>query len=230
MQYQDYLTFDDILTLPVEDIREKHEGYKLQRLLKRSIDVAFALVIIALVCSWLLPIVALLIKLDSKGDVFFRQARVGLNNDVFECWKFRTMFSNANANSYQATEKDDLRITKLGAFLRRTNIDELPQIINLLLGDMTLVGPRPQPIPFYNKYKEFVEDIDLRHVVKPGITGLAQIKGLRGDSPDEEENRRRIWKRFECDIWYIENWSLLLDIKIVFKTFVIVIKGDDNAY
>lgn len=230
MQFDNYLTLEDILTTPIEEIRDKHEVYGLERLAKRTIDIVFSLLVVTLIFSWLLPIIALIIKLDSKGPVFFMQPRIGLGNKVFDCWKLRTMFTDSDASSYRATEKQDSRVTKFGAFLRRTNLDELPQIINILLGDMSLIGPRPQPIPFYHEYKKFVEDLDLRHVVKPGLTGWAQVKGLRGDSPDEHENRRRIWKRFESDVWYIENWSLALDIKILFMTAWIVIKGDDNAY
>jgi putative colanic acid biosysnthesis UDP-glucose lipid carrier transferase len=230
MQQENYLTLGDTLISPIEDIREKHEGYSLERIAKRGIDIMFALTVIILLFSWILPIVALIIKLTSKGPVFFLQSRIGLNNEIFQCWKLRTMYIDSDANSFKATEKEDSRITSVGGFLRRLNLDELPQIINILLGDMTLVGPRPQPIPFYHKYKEFIEDLDLRHVVKPGITGYAQIRGLRGDSADENENKMRIWKRFECDMWYIENWSLRLDIEIIVKTFLIVLKGDDNAY
>ena len=230
MQFENYLVLEDILTIPIEEVRSKHETYGLERLLKRSIDVIFSLSIIIFITSWLFPIIAILSKLDSKGSVFFFQERIGLNNKIFLCWKLRTMYENSDSLGFKATERKDSRVTKLGAFLRKTNLDELPQIINVLLGDMSLVGPRPQAIPFYEEYKEYVEDIDLRHVVKPGLTGYAQIKGLRGDSPDENENKKRIWKRFECDIWYIENWSLTLDIKILFSTVLVVINGDKNAY
>jgi lipopolysaccharide/colanic/teichoic acid biosynthesis glycosyltransferase len=230
MQHENYLNLGDILVSPIEDIKEKHEGYSLERVAKRGIDIVFALTVIVLLLSWILPIVALMIKLTSKGSVFFLQPRIGLNNEIFQCWKLRTMSESSDTNNFKATEKQDSRVTAIGGILRKLNIDELPQIINILLGDMTLVGPRPQAIPFYHKYKEFIEDLDLRHVVKPGITGYAQIKGLRGDSADENENKMRIWKRFECDMWYIENWSLRLDIEIIFKTFFIVLKGDDNAY
>jgi len=230
MQYQNYLVFEKKITLPIEELKKRHNGYNLGIVLKRSIDLFFALGLIFLICSWLFPIIGLLIKLDSKGPIFFRQPRVGLNNGIFDCWKLRTMYIDSDANRYQATEKEDLRVTKVGIFLRRTNLDELPQIINLLLGDMALVGPRPQSIPFYNNYKEIVEELDLRHVVKPGITGWAQVKGLRGDSADEQENRNRIWKRFDCDMWYIENWSIALDLTIIYKTLLIVIRGDKNAF
>lgn len=230
MQFNNYLTLEDILTIPVEEVRSKHETYGLERFLKRSLDVIFSLFVIIFITSWLFPIIAIFSKIDSKGPVFFFQSRIGLNNKIFLCWKLRTMYENSDALGFKATERQDSRVTKLGAFLRKTNLDELPQIINVLLGDMSLVGPRPQPIPFYEEYKRYIEDIDLRHVVKPGLTGYAQIKGLRGDSPDENENRKRIWKRFECDIWYIQNWSLAMDIKILFSTVWIVIIGDDNAY
>lgn len=230
MQFDNYLTLEDILTIPVEEVRSKHETYGLERFLKRSLDVIFSLLVIIFITSWLFPIIAIFSKIDSKGPVFFFQSRIGLNNKIFLCWKLRTMYENSDALGFKATERQDSRVTRFGAFLRKTNLDELPQIINVLLGDMSLVGPRPQPIPFYEEYKRYIEDIDLRHVVKPGLTGYAQIKGLRGDSPDENENRKRIWKRFECDIWYIENWSLAMDIKILFSTVWIVIIGDDNAY
>jgi len=230
MQFDNYLTLEDILTIPVEEVRSKHETYGLERFLKRSLDVTFSLFVIIFIASWLFPIIAILSKLDSKGSVFFFQPRIGLNNKTFLCWKLRTMHVNSDTLGFKAIERQDSRVTKFGAFLRKKNLDELPQIINVLLGDMTLVGPRPQAIPFYEEYKEYIQDIDLRHVVKPGLTGYSQVKGLRGDSADENENRKRIWKRFECDIWYIENWSLALDIKILFSTFLMVFNGDENAY
>jgi putative colanic acid biosynthesis UDP-glucose lipid carrier transferase len=229
MQVKNFMTIDSVISSSIENVSYTNGRYEFQKKIKRTIDIVFALSVIIFVCSWLIPIVALLIKINSKGPVFFLQERIGLNNAIFQCWKLRTMYSDSHV-SFKATEKKDSRVTFIGGILRKLNIDELPQVINVLLGDMTLVGPRPQAIPFYIEYKEFIEDLDLRHVVKPGITGWAQIKGLRGDSPDENENRRRIWQRFECDMWYIDNWNLKLDIQIIFKTVLIMIKGDSNAY
>jgi putative colanic acid biosynthesis UDP-glucose lipid carrier transferase len=137
---------------------------------------------------------------------------------------------SSSAKEYRATVKDDPRITKLGKILRKTNLDELPQFINVLKGDMSIVGPRPHAISFNNKYSEYVEEIRLRHLVKPGITGWAQINGLRGDVSNEEENKKRTQKRIEYDLWYIENWSMGLDIQIIMLTVWRMLKGDPNAY
>jgi putative colanic acid biosynthesis UDP-glucose lipid carrier transferase len=230
MQFENYLMVEDVLIMPIEKAEYNRRAFSGQRFFKRIIDILFSLSVVILIFSWLFPIIGLLIKMDSKGPIFFLQPRVGLKNKIFKCWKFRTMFIDSDSSRFKATERQDSRITKIGTFLRKTNLDELPQIINILLGDMSLVGPRPQAVPFYLEYKEFIQDLDLRHQVKPGLTGWAQIKGLRGDSPDENENRLRIWQRFECDVWYIQNWNLKLDIKILFSTFWIVINGDENAY
>ena len=229
MQFDNYLALEDTLTMPIEDIISKHKTYKLQRFTKRLIDVCVSFLVIVFILSWVIPLFAIISKLDSKGSIFFLQPRIGIGNRIFLCWKLRTMYQDSDTQSFKATELKDNRVTKLGSFLRKTNIDELPQIVNVFLGDMTLVGPRPQAIPFHQEYKGYIKDIDLRHVVKPGITGYAQIRGLRGDSTNIEENKRRICKRFECDMWYIENWSLMLDLEILIKTLFLIIKGDDNA-
>ena len=131
---------------------------------------------------------------------------------------------------YQPTEQNDSRITSFGKFLRKSNLDELPQIFNVLLGDMSIVGPRPHAVIYDEVYKEFIEELRLRNLVKPGITGWAQVHGLRGDIVDMEENKKRIKKRIEYDIWYIENWSVNLDIQIMFITFWQMIKGDTKGF
>ena len=215
---------------PLVTVRSEPLEYMHWRLLKRALDFTLSLLATVFVLTWLLPIIALLIKLDSKGDVFFFQPRLGLNNKVFKCFKFRTMYVDIDNSKFKATGRQDSRVTKIGAFLRKTNLDEVPQVLNVLFGDMSLVGPRPQAVPFYEEYKVFIENLNLRHNVKPGVTGWAQVNGLRGDLTDPVENKKRIIKRFECDLWYIENWSFLLDLKIIFLTAWVFIKGDDNAY
>lgn len=193
--------------------------------IKRVFDLFFSVTFLILIGSWLLPIIALFIVLDSKGPVFFIQFRSGLNNKPFYCFKFRTMKVNKEADSIQAS-KDDPRITKLGAFLRRTSIDELPQFINVFFGNMSVVGPRPHMLKHTEKYAKLIDTFMGRHYIKPGITGLAQCMGYRGETKDlaDMENRVRL------DRYYIENWSFWLDIKIIFLTVVSLIRGSDKAF
>ena len=175
--------------------------------------------------SWLTPIIAILIKLESKGPVFFKQSRNGFNYKEFDCYKFRSMTPNKNANKFQVT-RGDHRITRVGKFIRKTSIDELPQFYNVLFGDMSVVGPRPHMVSHTDMYAKKIDKFMVRHFVKPGITGLAQISGFRG----EVETDKDIIGRVKYDIFYIENWSLLLDLKISFQTLLNALKGEDKAY
>ncbi|RTL48162.1 MAG: undecaprenyl-phosphate glucose phosphotransferase, partial [Sphingobacteriales bacterium] len=193
-------------------------------------DVFFTSLLFVFVFSWLFPIIILLIKLSSKGPVFFKQERIGLNGVVFKCYKFRSMYTNVRNDVFMPALKDDCRFTKIGKFLRKTNLDELPQAINVLIGDMSLVGPRPHPIPFHNEYATYVDNIDLRHLVKPGITGLAQINGYRGDVLDKAENKKRTAKRIAYDLKYIQNWSFQLDLKIIYTTVSQMINNQTNGH
>jgi len=192
---------------------------------KRVFDLAFSLAINLLVLSWLIPMIALLIKLDSKGPIFFVQKRNGRMNVPFGCIKFRTMIVNQEANSKQATKNDD-RITRMGKFLRKSSLDEFPQFINVLLGDMSIIGPRPHPIKLNEEFASRITNIMSRHYVKPGITGLAQCMGYRGETKNlaDMENRVRL------DRYYIENWTFWLDIKIIFLTVVSLLRGSEKAY
>ena len=194
-------------------------------LFKRSFDILFSLFIILFVFSWLYPILALLIKLESRGPVFFIQLRTGRNNTHFKCYKFRSMRVNNEADKKQATLNDH-RITRIGAFMRKTSLDELPQFFNVLLGNMSIVGPRPHMISHTEEYSQLTEKYTSRHLLRPGITGWAQVLGLRG----EVKNAEAILKRVEADVWYLKNWSFQLDLKIIFLTFLITLKGDKNAY
>lgn len=210
---------------PIITVREEPLEQLHWRLLKRAFDLLFSLLFALLIVPWFFPAVIIAIKLSSKGPAFYNQKRVGKDNKIFTCFKFRTMYLESDKKGFTPTEKDDQRITPIGRLLRKTNIDELPQIINVLLGDMSFVGPRPHALAYNDTYKEFVEEIKLRHLVKPGITGWAQVHGLRGDAVDERENKVRIRKRIAFDIWYIENWSLLLDIQIILLTVWQMITG-----
>lgn len=197
----------------------------LSKFIKRLFDIIFSLFTIIFVFSWLCPILAILIRLESKGPVFFVQLRTGKNNEHFKCYKFRSMRVNNDADKRQAT-RDDQRITKIGALLRKTSLDELPQFFNVLIGNMSIVGPRPHMISHTEKYSQLTDKFKVRHSLKPGITGWAQISGLRG----EVNNTEAMLKRVDADVWYMKNWSFLLDIKIIFLTFWITLKGDKNAY
>ncbi len=216
----DYVNEVPILSLvsePLEDF-----GVKIK---KRIFDIVFSIAVAVFLLSWLIPIIAVLIKLDSKGPVFFLQDRSGLNNKSFKCIKFRSLAMNKEANSKQVT-RGDKRITKLGKFLRKSSIDELPQFFNVLKGDMSVVGPRPHMLKHTEEYSSIIMKYMIRHYQKPGVTGHAQVNGFRGEIKHEDQ----LIKRIEYDVWYVENWSIWLDLKIVIQTVLVTLKGDDNAF
>lgn len=204
-------------TEPLENMNNK--------VFKRLFDICFSLFVLVFLMSWLVPVLAILIKLGSKGPVFFKQLRSGKDNDPFWCWKFRSMRLNSDSDSKQA-RKDDSRITPLGAFMRKTSLDELPQFFNVLLGDMSVVGPRPHMIQHTTEYSELIDEFMVRHLVLPGITGWAQVSGYRGETVEEGSMEARV----AADIWYLENWSMFLDLKIAFLTVWQVLGGHKNAY
>ena len=199
--------------------------YYSNTIIKRSFDILFSLLVLIFIATWLFPIIALLIKLDSKGSVFFKQKRYGFHDEVFECLKFRTMIENEESTT-KTTSQNDSRITKIGRFLRKTSLDEMPQFINVLRGDMSVVGPRPHMLLIDEFYKAKIGRYSVRSLVKPGITGLAQVSGLRGDTGEMEIEMK---KRILADSFYVKNWSLTLDIVIILKTILLVIKGDQKA-
>ncbi len=188
--------------------------------LKRTFDIIFSLIIIIGICTWLFPILYILIKMDSKGSVFFLQKRYGFHDQVFKCIKFRTMY--VNSDSLPTNQ----RITKIGRFLRKTSLDEMPQFFNVLKGDMSVVGPRPHMLLVDDFYKLKIGRYSVRSLVKPGVTGLAQVNGLRGDSGNMDI---KMQKRILADAFYVKNWSFSLDFVIILKTVFLVIGGDKNA-
>jgi len=183
------------------------------RFFKRIFDVFFSSMVILFIISWLFPIISLLIKLSSKGPVFFSQKRTGINNKTFTCLKFRSMQMNNECDEKQASVNDH-RITAIGRFLRKTNIDEFPQFFNVLIGQMSIVGPRPHMLKHTEQYSELIEYYRVRHYVKPGITGWAQVNGYRG----ETDKLWKMEKRVEFDMSYLENWTFWWDLKIVLLT------------
>jgi putative colanic acid biosynthesis UDP-glucose lipid carrier transferase len=215
--YSDYITVISQRTISLDE--------SLHKIIKRIFDIVFSILIIVGLLSWLTPILAIIIKMDSRGSVFFVQKRNGLNNREFNCFKFRSMEINELADIEQVS-KNDPRITRVGKFIRKTSIDELPQFFNVLWGDMSVVGPRPHMVSHTNMYAERIDKFMVRHFIKPGITGLAQTKGFRG----EVESDTDIINRVRYDIFYIEKWSLLLDLKIIFNTIFNTLKGDKKAY
>jgi putative colanic acid biosynthesis UDP-glucose lipid carrier transferase len=193
--------------------------------LKRTLDLAVTFGLLIFVMSWLFPLIVLGVKLSSRGSVLFKQRRHGKGNMVFECYKFRTMRVNGDSDLKAATKKDP-RVTRFGRFLRKTSLDELPQLINVLKGEMSLVGPRPHAVPMGNQFAKEVDNYSFRHVVKPGITGLAQCRGYRG----EVECFYDIYGRVKLDHFYVKNWSFLLDVKILFWTGYTVLFRREKAY
>jgi exopolysaccharide biosynthesis polyprenyl glycosylphosphotransferase len=200
------------------------------RLVKRAFDLTFSLIVTFLILSWLYPLILIISMIFDKGPIFFLQDRLGTKNEKFKCIKFRTMnYEKVQVDEFKPVVDNDPRITKVGKFLRKYNLDELPQFINVLLGDMSVVGPRPHAISYNNFYSKIVDEIRLRQNVKPGITGWAQIHGLRGDVTDEEENQKRTKQRIDYDVWYIENWSFGLDIQIILLTVWQMIVGKSRG-
>jgi putative colanic acid biosynthesis UDP-glucose lipid carrier transferase len=214
--------YGDFFVINVNDIPLDHP---LNSFAKRVFDLAFASFVTVFILSWLIPLVGILIKLESRGPVFFIQKRNGLNNKVFDCLKFRSMTPNDYADSQQAT-KDDPRVTRIGAFLRNSSLDEMPQFLNVLMGSMSIVGPRPHTLPMNDTFRTQIERYNSRHKIKPGITGLAQVRGYRG----EIENSFQIRSRVRLDYFYINNWSFLLDLEIMVKTVYELLFNRENAY
>ena len=211
--------------LPILSLRKIPTDEPFNKFIKRAFDIVLSLFVIVFILSWLTPILGLFIKLESKGPVFFKQKRNGLDYKEFNCYKYRSMRPSLTADLYQAT-KGDTRVTKVGRVIRKTSMDELPQFINVLKGDMSVVGPRPHMVSHTHMYAEKIDKFMVRHFVKPGITGLAQVSGYRG----EVETDSDIINRVKHDIFYLENWSLIMDIKIVFQTIYNAIRGEEKAY
>jgi putative colanic acid biosynthesis UDP-glucose lipid carrier transferase len=224
------LHVDSLGNLSVITLRSLPLDYLDNKFYKRIFDIVFSILGIVLLFSWLFPIISLIIKLSSKGPILFKQDRWGLNNKVITCLKFRTMMAGSrdvdDSGNYMQAQKNDPRVTRIGKFLRKTNLDELPQLFNVLLGSMSLIGPRPHPVPLNITSKDSVEKYMMRHWVKPGITGWAQVHGYRGETKD----RFLMKKRVKYDLWYIEHWTFWLDLQIIVQTLVNMIKGEKNAY
>ena len=212
-------------SIPLLTLRREPLQAFYNRALKRAFDIVFSLGILCTIFPFLYIIVGFLIKRSSPGPIFFKQKRTGLYGRDFECYKFRTMRVNAEADTLQAV-KDDPRKTKIGDFLRRTNLDEFPQFINVLKGDMSVVGPRPHMLKHTEQYSALIDKYMVRHLVKPGVTGWAQVTGYRGETKTLEQMEGRV-KR---DVWYIENWSFFLDLKIIVVTLLNMCRGEKNAY
>lgn len=212
-------------SVPCLSLHDEPLSWAGNRIVKRAFDIVFSLLFL---CTLFIPIflvVATVTKITMPGPVFFRQKRTGLNGKEFTCLKFRSMKVNSEADSLQAT-RDDARITRWGEILRHTSIDELPQFINVLFGQMSVVGPRPHMVKHTEEYSHLIDKYMVRHYIKPGITGWSQVTGYRGETKTLEQMEGRI----RGDIWYIEHWSFWLDIYIIAKTVVNVFKGDEEAY
>lgn len=216
---------DFLKEIPVMMLRKEPLEDFDNRLKKRIFDLVISSCVLFFVLSWLIPLIAILIKLESKGPVFFTQPRTGKDKKTFLCLKFRSMRVNKSANFQQATFNDE-RITRIGRFLRKTSLDEFPQFLNVLNGQMSIVGPRPHMLKHTDEYARMIGSYMVRQFLKPGITGWAQINGFRG----ETKTLLQMQKRVEYDLWYMENWSTYLDLKIVFLTAYIMIRGDKHAF
>ena len=209
---------------PVLSLQKTQLHEPIIKAIKRTFDIIFSLLVVILLLSWLIPILAILIKLESKGPVFFKQGRPGLDEEEFNCFKFRSM--QLNGSTEKEASKNDPRVTKIGKFMRKTSIDELPQFFNVLFGEMSVVGPRPHLWSQNKAYANRIKKYMVRHYVKPGITGLAQVKGFRGEIETEEDMVNRI----KLDVFYIENWSMVLDVKIIAQTLINIFNGEEKAY
>ncbi|MCQ2230661.1 MAG: undecaprenyl-phosphate glucose phosphotransferase [Paludibacteraceae bacterium] len=212
-------------SIPIISLREEPLKKGFNKFIKRTFDIIVSLLFSICIFPILFIVLGSIIKLTSKGPIFFKQKRTGENGKDFTCLKFRTMTVNEDADKKQAT-KGDARITKIGAFMRRTNLDEMPQFLNVLIGDMSIVGPRPHMLKHTEEYSHLIDKYMVRHFAKPGITGWAQVTGFRGETKDLSEMEGRI----KQDVWYIENWTFWLDLKIIIKTVTNMIRGEEKAY
>ena len=213
-------------SVPVSKLRNEPLDNRWSRMAKRAFDIVFSACVIVFVFSWLFPILAIAVKFSSKGPVFFKQTRLGEGKKKFGCYKFRSMRMNKEADMKQAT-KNDPRVTKVGSFLRKSNLDEMPQFFNVLLGQMSVVGPRPHPLRLNDQFRDIIDKYMVRHFVRPGITGWAQVNGFRGETRTPELMEKRV----DLDVWYLENWSFMLDMKIVVKTVTNMVGGrEERAY
>lgn len=217
--------FNMIGSVPYLSLWEDPLSQTGNKMLKRAFDIVFSLLFLCTIFPFILIIVTIITKLTMPGPVFFKQKRNGLNDKEFYCYKFRSMKVNAQADTLQAT-KDDPRKTRWGNIMRKTNIDELPQFINVLKGDMSIVGPRPHMLKHTEEYSKLINKYMVRHFVKPGITGWSQVTGYRGETKELKDMEGRV----RGDIWYIEHWSFGLDLFIIYKTVANAIHGEKNAY
>ncbi|GAB3174917.1 undecaprenyl-phosphate glucose phosphotransferase [Telluribacter humicola] len=211
--------------LPILTLRNEPLQSAVNQFIKRVFDILFSLFVMVFILSWLIPILSILIYLESPGPIFFSQLRSGKDNKPFWCYKFRSMTINKEMEAVQAT-KNDKRVTRIGRIIRKTSLDEFPQFYNVLRGDMSIVGPRPHMLKHNDDFQAMEDQYMIRHYLKPGITGWAQINGYRGEITELSH----IKKRVEYDLWYLEHWSIVLDLEIIFLTAYNVIKGEKNAY
>jgi len=219
------LDLESIESVPVMAVRAEPLQYAHNRFFKRAFDLLFSALFLVTVFPVLYLILGILIKMSSRGPIIFKQKRTGIYGKEFYCYKFRSMRPNVVADEKQA-ERDDPRITRLGNFLRRSNLDEVPQFFNVLKGDMSVVGPRPHMLKHTELYSSIIDKYMVRHLVKPGITGWAQVNGFRGETRTTDQMESRV----RYDVWYLENWTFLLDLKIVFVTVVNMFRGEKNAF
>lgn len=219
------MAFSTVEGMPVVARREEPLSIPGNKFAKRIFDIFVSSLFLLTVFPWVYIIIGIIIKIKSPGPIFFKQDRTGLDGKIFKCYKFRTMKVNDDADKVQATE-DDPRKYPFGDFMRRTNIDELPQFINVFRGEMSVVGPRPHMLRHTEEYSRIINKFMVRHLAKPGITGLAQVSGFRGETRYIEQMEGRV----KLDIEYIENWTMLLDIKIIAKTVINMLGKEENAY
>ncbi|MDR1762416.1 MAG: undecaprenyl-phosphate glucose phosphotransferase [Dysgonamonadaceae bacterium] len=219
------LVLESIEAVPVMAVRHEPLQFIVNRFFKRTFDIIFSLIFLIAIFPILYIIFGIIIKLSSPGPVIFKQTRTGIYGKNFECYKFRSMRRNEEADEKQA-EKGDPRTTAIGQFLRRSNLDEIPQFYNVLKGDMSVVGPRPHMLKHTELYSSVIDKYMVRHLIKPGITGWAQVNGYRGETRTMDQMEGRI----RYDVWYLENWSFILDLKIILVTILNMFKGEKNAY
>ena len=216
----DYIQNMPVLSLrgdPLEDVGN--------RIKKRVLDVIISSIVAIFILSWLIPLIGILIKIESRGPIIFSQLRTGRNNKPFRCLKFRSMYVNRESDLKSAS-KNDSRVTRIGAFLRKTSLDEFPQFLNVLLGEMSLVGPRPHMVKHTSDFSKMVDHYMIRQFLKPGITGWAQINSFRGEIIDPIQIKRRV----ASDLWYLEHWNIWLDLRIIFLTVYQVFTDNEHVY